>query len=176
MNTNITSTQIRLWNARYLADKDGSMTDFANKLDKGLSQIGQLIGATPIKNIGNKIAREIEIAFNQEPGWLDTPHILLWNEIQRKEWSLELSKLNLGEIVTYGSKKHKVLEDQIVYIIDDEHRLLNEMYITMGKEEKRQILSLAKLLADHTKSTGKIVSHRESSSKKITKKKKQHIL
>lgn len=71
---------IRYKNTRYLVDLTGGVSSFAEKLGKGQSQTSQFAGSTPIKGIGNKIAREIEAAFKKEHGWLDVAHPELWGE------------------------------------------------------------------------------------------------
>ncbi len=74
MDTN----EIRRRNAHYLSETVGGITAFADKLDKSQPQISHLIGDKPIKNIGAKIARQIEAAFNKGHGWLDHPHPEHW--------------------------------------------------------------------------------------------------
>jgi SOS-response transcriptional repressor LexA len=65
---------IRRENMRALAKSVGGITKFAWRLDKLQSQISHLIGAFPTKNIGDKIAAQVEAAFNKSPGWLDKEH------------------------------------------------------------------------------------------------------
>lgn len=72
------SKTIRYQNVRYLVEYAGGVSSFAEKIGKGQSQTSQFAGSTPIKGIGNKIAREIEFAFNKEYGWLDIAHPELW--------------------------------------------------------------------------------------------------
>lgn len=67
-------SEIRRDNARALAAQTGTPADFARKLGMGDSQVSQLIGENPVKNIGNIIARRIEEAFGKEKGWMDTLH------------------------------------------------------------------------------------------------------
>lgn len=68
------SKTIRYNNTRILVDQVGGVSNFANKINKGQSQTSQFAGTTPIKGIGNKVAREIEEAFGKPHGWLDIPH------------------------------------------------------------------------------------------------------
>lgn len=65
---------IRRNNMRALAKSVGGITPMANMLGKSQSQISHLIGANPIKNIGDKIAAEVEKIFNKPHGWLDREH------------------------------------------------------------------------------------------------------
>lgn len=67
-----TISQIRYAKARQLIDDCGTQRVFAEIIGKSQSQVGQFAGENPVKNIGNKIAREIEQAFNKPEGWLDT--------------------------------------------------------------------------------------------------------
>lgn len=68
------SKTIRYNNTRILVEQVGGVSNFANKINKGQSQTSQFAGTTPIKGIGNKVAREIEEAFGKPHGWLDIPH------------------------------------------------------------------------------------------------------
>lgn len=68
------SKTIRYKNTRILVDQVGGVSNFANKINKGQSQTSQFAGTTPIKGIGNKVAREIEEAFGKPHGWLDVLH------------------------------------------------------------------------------------------------------
>jgi hypothetical protein len=65
---------IRLINLRALAAQEGGITALANRLEKSQSQISQLIGSKPIKNIGSLIAREVDRSFGKPEGWLDQIH------------------------------------------------------------------------------------------------------
>ncbi|WP_151808969.1 hypothetical protein [Acinetobacter soli] len=68
------SKTIRYQNTRLLVEQVGGVSNFANKINKGQSQTSQFAGTTPIKGIGNKVAREIEDAFGKPHGWLDVSH------------------------------------------------------------------------------------------------------
>lgn len=68
------SKTIRYNNARALVRKMGSVSAFAEAINKGQSQVSQFAGENPVKGIGAKIAREIEAAFSLSPGWLDVAH------------------------------------------------------------------------------------------------------
>jgi SOS-response transcriptional repressor LexA len=57
-----------------LAKSIGGITRLAERLGKTQSQISHLIGNNPVKNIGDKIAKETEVAFKKAPGWLDHEH------------------------------------------------------------------------------------------------------
>lgn len=68
------SKSIRYLNTRILVEEVGGVSNFAEKINKGQSQTSQFAGTNPIKGIGNKVAREIEEAFNKPHGWLDLVH------------------------------------------------------------------------------------------------------
>jgi len=68
------SKTIRYQNTRLLVEEVGGVSNFANKINKGQSQTSQFAGTSPIKGIGNKVAREIEEAFGKPHGWLDLLH------------------------------------------------------------------------------------------------------
>ena len=69
-----TSSSIRLLNFRTLIKKAGGPAEAARKLDMDDSQLSQIAGRNPIRNIGTALARRIEKAFNRPEGWLDVPH------------------------------------------------------------------------------------------------------
>lgn len=66
-------SEARRENVRALAEQVGGAQKFADRLDRSESQISQIIGENPVRNIGNRLARTIELAFNLEPGQLDQP-------------------------------------------------------------------------------------------------------
>lgn len=66
--------EIRRKNLRALSRKVGGVTQLAERLSKLQSQISHLIGTNPIKNIGDKLATQVEKAFNLPHGWLDHLH------------------------------------------------------------------------------------------------------
>ena len=56
---------IRRKNLRKLARLVGGITDLSEHLDRSQSQISHLIGNSPIKNIGDRLASHIEKVFNK---------------------------------------------------------------------------------------------------------------
>lgn len=70
----MTREEVRRENARELARSVGGQTEFGRLLGMEGSQVSQLIGKTPKKNIGNSIAQRIERAFDKPEGWLDAVH------------------------------------------------------------------------------------------------------
>jgi hypothetical protein len=70
----MTREELRRENARKLASGKGGKADFARLVSMEPSQVSQLIGPNPSKNIGNSIARRIERAYELPEGWIDLPH------------------------------------------------------------------------------------------------------
>lgn len=66
--------QIRLDNARMLAEEAGGTSMFAAKVDREPTQMSRVMGANPTKNIGSRLARHIEECFGKPKGWLDCDH------------------------------------------------------------------------------------------------------
>ncbi|WP_169516162.1 hypothetical protein [Halomonas halocynthiae] len=66
--------QIRLENARTLAEQAGGTTQFAARVDREPTQMSRIMGANPTKNIGSRMARHIESCFNKPSGWMDYDH------------------------------------------------------------------------------------------------------
>ncbi|GAB4393870.1 MAG: LexA family transcriptional regulator [Gammaproteobacteria bacterium] len=86
----VTVKDIRRENLRALAISVGGITYLANKLGKSQSQISQLIGKSPSKNIGDKIAAQVEDIFGKPRGWLDILH----HHIDETTTAYELIKHN----------------------------------------------------------------------------------
>ena len=72
-----TSSSIRLTNLRALITKAGGPAEAARKLDMDGSQLSQIGGKNPVRNIGTALARRIEKVFRRPLGWLDVPHAQL---------------------------------------------------------------------------------------------------
>jgi SOS-response transcriptional repressor LexA len=69
-----TSAAIRLRNLRDLIDDAGGPAQAARRLGMDDSQLSQIGGKNPIRNIGSALARRIEKAFGKHEGWLDVTH------------------------------------------------------------------------------------------------------
>lgn len=63
---------VRRENARKLAVDAGGLTEFGRRIGMENSQVSQIIGKNPTKNIGNIVAARIEQAFGLAEGALDT--------------------------------------------------------------------------------------------------------
>ena len=90
------SRKIRYLNARALVAKAGGITAFADAIGKQQPQASSFAGENPIKGIGPKIARQIEVAFEKPPGWLDLPH--------PEEWDINVAESGFSGQEAAGSK------------------------------------------------------------------------
>ncbi len=70
----MTAEEIRLANLRALITEAGSPTEAAARLKMEPSQLSQIAGRKPTRNIGSVVARRIEAAWNKPKGWLDVVH------------------------------------------------------------------------------------------------------
>jgi phage repressor protein C with HTH and peptisase S24 domain len=78
----MTREETRRENARNLAHTIGGFTEFGRTVGMEASQVSQLIGKNPVKNIGNSIARRIEVAFAKPEGWLDQTHGIFQDAVE----------------------------------------------------------------------------------------------
>jgi len=105
---------IRRENLRALAHDLGSITALAEFLGKSQSQMSRLIGRHPIKNIGDKLAAEIEQAFTKPSGWLDWRHAgiqdTLVQERMRAIAHNEVPLLPSKDITSWISKSEEELD------------------------------------------------------------------
>ena len=66
--------KIRRHNAHLLAEQYKTLSAFAELIGRSPTQVSRFMGKSPTRSIGNKIARQIESAFNKPHGWLDIYH------------------------------------------------------------------------------------------------------
>ncbi|MDM9639328.1 hypothetical protein [Acinetobacter nosocomialis] len=111
------SKSIRYLNTRILVEEVGGVSNFAEKINKGQSQTSQFAGTTPIKGIGNKVAREIEEAFGKPHGWLDVLH--------EEDSSLLSNNLNASSSVV-DNKELEALIKSLLYI-DSQGKLSTDL-------------------------------------------------
>lgn len=106
-----TVKEIRLENARSLATEGPA--EFARRIESSTQQVNQVMGPSPTRNIGDKLARRIEAAFGHPEGWLDVEHISLPTDMPISASSsgqivksLPSSELNIftGPTASQGSK------------------------------------------------------------------------
>lgn len=67
-------SEIRLENARRLAEQAGGTTQFAARVDREPTQMSRVMGSNPTKNIGSRLARHFEKCFGKPVGWMDKDH------------------------------------------------------------------------------------------------------
>lgn len=70
----MTILNVRLDNARALAQQVGGQQKFADRLNMSRQQASHIIGRKPYKGIGHQLARRIEEALDVPIGWLDVDH------------------------------------------------------------------------------------------------------
>ncbi|NOR81208.1 MAG: hypothetical protein GQ529_10325 [Methyloprofundus sp.] len=135
-------SEIRLENARYLANSIGGVVAMSVRLGKSQPQVSHFIGGNPIKNIGNRIARQIEEAFDKENGWLDNCHTES-SDMAHNALSIATKKTNflaiplglLGEhdFCTFINSLSK-LEYEKVYIKSDFEISNKAFAVSVGKD------------------------------------------
>ncbi len=114
-------------NARYLAESVGGFKRFGEKVGLAESQVSQLLGKNPNRNIGVKIARRIEDAFDKPLGWIDQRH---------KETGLaELSDAAMNEIL---STELRILRDHVAKV-----SACLRATETANEVDKRNLINLA---------------------------------
>jgi hypothetical protein len=67
-------SEIRRKNLRGLAGTSSSTEEFSNRIDRTPNQLSQIIGKTPTRNIGGRLARSIEEKLGIADGWMDQNH------------------------------------------------------------------------------------------------------
>lgn len=70
-NIGVDIAEVRRNRLRKVAKDLGGPAKLAQKVEKSESQISQLIGKNPTRNVGRGLAREIETTLNLEKWWLD---------------------------------------------------------------------------------------------------------
>jgi len=141
-NKTMNISEIRLENARYLANSIGGVVAMAERLGKSQPQVSHFIGGNPVKNIGNKIARQIEEAFDKENGWLDNcytessdmAHNALSNTTKKTNFlAIPLGLLEEHDFCTFINSLNK-LEYEKVYIKSDFEISNKAFAVSVGKD------------------------------------------
>jgi hypothetical protein len=135
---NLTTEDIRRWNARVLADRAGGVARFAERIERAQAQVSHVIGKNPIKPIETKLARHIESACDVPHGWLDSPHVREWLNIHATAWAASLR----AELAAVG-----VTVDSAVPASGPEAELMT-LYGLMNERTRSQLLSIAHVLHD----------------------------
>jgi plasmid maintenance system antidote protein VapI len=97
-NEEIPYSEIVRVNTRFLAEQAGGIAKFAEKMKMSDPQASQIIGKTPSRNIGHRLARRIETVFDKPVGWIDQVHsesglAMLEPQIMLEQTANELSVL-----------------------------------------------------------------------------------
>ena len=135
---NLTTADIRRWNARVLADRAGGVARFAELIDRAQAQVSHVIGKNPIKPIESKFARHIEAACSVQVGWLDSPHVRDWLNIHTTSWAAALR----AELAAAG-----ITVDSAAPLTGPEAELMT-LYGLMNDRLRRQLLAIAHVLHD----------------------------
>jgi hypothetical protein len=69
-----TIDEIRRANLEILLSEAGSQAEIGRRIDRTPNQVNQWFGKGSSRNIGDKSARELEVAFDKPKGWMDQDH------------------------------------------------------------------------------------------------------
>jgi hypothetical protein len=75
-----TSFELRRWNAIELMG-EGTLTDFARKVNMSVAQAAHSVGPNPVRGTGNNLARRMEIAYQRPVGWLDNDNFAFLSQV-----------------------------------------------------------------------------------------------
>ena len=117
---------VRCSNSRLLVEHAGSMSAFAQQIERSQTQVSRSIGIHPVRNIGEKLARHIEHSFCLPQFWLDTDHT--HQEMPVKGYVNHLNQEKYLEL-------HQILSDILLAV--KEHRI-DEVTYTQLLEMARQ--------------------------------------
>lgn len=108
---------VRRENMRALARNIGGISAMAAHLGKSQGQISHLIGASPIKNIGDKIAAEVEQVFNKPHGWLDREHPEIHGMESTSEIYATVPLIDWDHIATWQQQDEAVRRNNPQWIV-----------------------------------------------------------
>lgn len=121
---------IRRNNLRLLAKRYESQRNLADAADLSYAHLNNIIGKTPVRNCGEKLARKIEEVLNLPIGWLDTVRS---NEIS----SSTLPDIPLVEII--------LLEQGFAYSSQQKQNFFSPQWALENKHNTEQIVVLEML-------------------------------
>lgn len=149
--------EIRRSNLQKLAFEAGLKTHAAlgDLLDKPPSLISQLIGKNPTRNMGAKLAREIETAFSRPDGWLDQLHegytiiSVQDNGDQRVAYLAEEEYSLLRQFRRIDDDKKEALKVLIgdEDILEPEEREMLRKYRRLNESQRRAVESIMDSMA-----------------------------
>lgn len=114
---------IRRNNLRLLAEQVGGIGRLAECLEKHQSQMTHIIGKNPVKNMGDRLAAQVETVFQKPPGWLD------------REQGIEIQG-TYREKSPYGVEEKNILCAQVPLINWDKVTSWHEMKMTELEKAK----------------------------------------
>lgn len=88
---------IRRANMLALRDQFPSRAKFAEYLERSPSQMNQVIGVNPTREIGHSLARHVEVKFGKPDGWMDIDHTNQTIREPSKHYSVDLGHVDLYE-------------------------------------------------------------------------------
>lgn len=115
MTEPMTNEDVRRENARWLAQKCGGPTAFAEITEIAPPRVTHIIGPNPSRNIGHATARRIEKVFNKPIGWLDIPNA----------WRAESDNGVANEQPNYMTVSD-IMSNDIMEFIDTYRKINNE--------------------------------------------------
>ena len=116
---------IRRNNLRLLAKRYDSQRNLADVADLSYAHLNNIIGKTPVRNCGERLARKIEQTLNLPIGWLDT--------IRDNEISLStLSDIPLVEFT--------LLEQGVAYYYQQKQNFFSSQWALENKHNTEQIV------------------------------------
>ena len=134
--------EIRYRNFRLLAGHRGGITEAAAKLGKTQGQISHFGGTNPIKNIGNDIAREIEVAWEKPRGWMDAPQ---WEGATASQ-PLGLDLPRMHDSIAFLEQQFETWGKQ--FVASERTTLIAEVYRRKGLPSPPTPIELSQWLAD----------------------------
>lgn len=102
--------KIRRKNLQLLSAEIGGQQELAARLEREPAQISHLIGKTPRKGIGPRLARHIEQRLGKPSGWLDVP-----------QWDDGALSIIPREISDFDPEETKALRSAIAQIKQRRH-------------------------------------------------------
>lgn len=80
-----------------LRDQFPSRAKFAEYLERSPSQMNQVIGANPTREIGHGLARHVEVKFGKPDGWMDIDHTSQTIREPSSHYSVDLGHVDVYE-------------------------------------------------------------------------------
>lgn len=117
-------SEIRRKKLRSIRDELGGDTALSEVLGKSLSQIGQIIGENYTRNIGSRLARQIEPKIKKPAGWLDSLSPLLNQELADYNVESAVSRTSQVPLISWVAAGG-YLETQDLFNVGDSEELID---------------------------------------------------